>query len=115
MITTTEPHMRLPISVELGTFTLEGVSYTAMGSMIDTEAGQIVGYVVQPRDGWGRLYNLTTWHGAHIGVLTLTKSYITAGRTRARIYCWKMIYAGRAYHGRNAGPGLVLRLKASKS
>jgi hypothetical protein len=103
-------------TVEVGTVTHNGRSYSAMGSMVDTSRGIVVGYVHDRGQARTPRYTLTTWEGGHIADLSLTGAWM--GRTprgdRVRMYGWAATIGGRVYSGRNSGAAMVVRLKAGR-
>lgn len=97
--------------VEVATITMLGRDYTATGSVIAEDAGVIVGYPYcvgfYPFKGFE--YELLTWSGDKIGALEKTGK--ARGFHGSEITCWAMTYGGKRYSGRNAGTGMVLRLR----
>ncbi len=97
-------------SVEVATVTFGGRDFTNMGSVVDHENGFVVCY--PDKDG-----HVTTWNGVVLGTASLVrkwKQFVPFACHRVEIYAWSCVIDGRKYHGRNSGPGMLLRLRASK-
>lgn len=104
--------------VEVATIVHEGKSFTNLGSVVDEERGRIVAYVrsvVDPAYRSGHRYELTTWNGESLGPLTLVSSWeqwTPRAHMKTRFFAWRFVAKdGRVYHGRNAGPGMIVRLR----
>jgi hypothetical protein len=100
-------------TVEVGTITHEGREFSAMGAVIDTTDGVIVGYP-KHGDGTGRDggHTLRTWDGAFIAALEITG--YARGFHGTELTCYALTYEGRRYSGRGLGAHMCLRLKARK-
>jgi len=94
---------------ELGIVEVNGHEFAACGSTIDASAGVLVGYVHVGADG---VATLTTWDGQHI--CPLYKSGESRGWCRSRITCWRATFAGKRWHGRNAGASMLLRMRTGR-
>lgn len=95
--------------VEIGTVNFEGREFSSLGSIIDEASGIIVGY---PKGN-----TLQTWNGQVIEGLRLsvTSSWRTPRSYMSdRMFAYSATYKGKRYHGRGAGDGILLRLRASK-
>ncbi len=88
--------------VEVGTFTHQGVKYSALGSIVDHDAGRIIGY--PSRDN----RTLMTWDGRTLGTLKVT-GY--ACGFHCKLTCYRAAVDGLNYHGRGLGEGMILRLR----
>jgi hypothetical protein len=101
----------LPV-VEIGTIEHEGKSFSAMGSIIDTEARLIIGY---PKYGNfnGIGHQLTTWHGDFIAGLAITGK--ARGFNGVELTCYAIDYQGRRYHGRGLGEGMAVKLRCTSN
>lgn len=93
--------------VEVATFTHEGRSFAALGSVLDEDSGVIVGY---PNDA-GTM--LMTWDGRPLFPIRQTGKM--RGFYRSTILCWGGTYNGRYYSGRNAGSGMLLTLRCCRT
>jgi hypothetical protein len=98
-------------TVEVATMLYEDERHTALGSVVDHEAGHVVGYVSDD----GR--TLTTFQGEPLGTLKMVggSDAVKVGRRwREPTLSYRAVIDGRRYHGRGAGPGMLLRLRASR-
>jgi hypothetical protein len=103
--------------IEIGTIEHQGRKFSAMGSVVDSERGVVVGYV-----GKGTVPGhasharpLTTWKGEQIGVIWPTSSWKTPrSYVSSHSYAYDAIVDGEKYHGRGQGEGMVVRLKRYK-
>lgn len=98
--------------IELATVNFQGKDFTALGSIIDEQAGFVLGYIKQV----GRLYQLTTWNGDVITSPKLTGTWLNRnvfGGFPVRMYAWSCVINGKKYHGRNSGVGFLIRLRSS--
>jgi hypothetical protein len=95
--------------VELAAFAHAGREFTAMGSIVDHEAGHVMGYPTAREVG----HVLRTWSGEDIAPIRLVRSWKqrTFYGTTTTIYAWRATIDGRTYHGRNSGAGMLLRLR----
>lgn len=105
-------------SVERGVWIHQGQRFEALGSVVDTARGLVVGYPKEA-DGGPSYFTLRTWNGAQICPLVcVRRARLThiAGRYVGPIvmYYWRATIDGVRYSGRNQGTGLVLRLRAGK-
>lgn len=93
--------------VETGTLEFGGQEFSALGSVVDEEAGLLIGY---PNGA-----ALQTWDGKPVeGVrLEIVSSWPVRSWQAPRRYAYRVMYKGRAYHGRGFGDGMLLRLRAS--
>ena len=96
--------------VESATITHEGRDFTALGSVVDTARGFVVGYVGGSPGAW----RLQTWEGTVIAPLTRVRSWTQRGfyGVRVEIHAWRAVIDGRTYTGRNSGPGMFVRMRA---
>ena len=103
--------------IEIGTIEHQGRKFSAMGSVVDSERGVVVGYV-----GKGTVPGhasharpLTTWKGEQIGVIWPKSSRKTPrSYVSSHSYAYDAIVDGEKYHGRGQGEGMVVRLKRYK-
>jgi hypothetical protein len=99
---------------ERATFVHEGKAFTAGGAHIDTARGIIQAYVTEtknPKPGEAYYY-LTTWKGKRIAPLKLVSKF-KGGFGRATIWAWRTPkIRGHVYSGRNAGPAMIITLRA---
>jgi hypothetical protein len=110
--------------IEVGTIAHEGREFAALGSVIDTARGVVVGYVMRkplgpPPDGSATTgWWLTTWDGQYVAALHLSSTWeVRRVSHRGEFVCyqmssWSCVIAGRRYTGRNAGEGMVLSMRA---
>lgn len=93
---------------ELGILTHEGHEFSALGSVIDHDAGVVVGY---PKG-----FDLMTWDGTTvIGRVRVVSSYpMPQSWQGSTMYCYRAVIEGRHYYGRGFGDGMLLRLRACK-
>jgi len=103
--------------VEIGTITLQGREFTALGSIVDPASGLLVGYVHEHTPGF---FELRTWQGQPICPLRRTGRITT--RLRAcdgspmRLECYSATYQGRNYYGRHCGDwNQSIRLRAGRA
>jgi hypothetical protein len=98
-------------TVEVGTVIHEGQRIEALGAIIDTERGLIVGY---PHHGNGNGFTnqLRTWDGKAIAALEITGT--ARGFNGVKLTCYAMTYEGRRYHGRGLGDGMSVRMHGGK-
>lgn len=105
-------------TVEVATVTFNGRSFTAGGSVVNETDGLIVGYPVtvkDPKPGEHK-YVLQTFDGKVMAPATLVSRWKQRGfgGVRFDVYAWRIKYNDRWYSGRNAGDGMLLRLRRSK-
>lgn len=96
--------------VELGIVAHDGREHAALGSVIDHKRGIVVGYVKETANGFA----LAAWGGETIAPLDLIKTWFHRpfGGARVKMHAWRAKIDGRVYTGRNAGPAMVLRMRA---
>jgi hypothetical protein len=96
-------------TVEIGTIEHEGRSFEALGAVIDTSTGLILGY---PKHGNfnGVPHTLCTWDGKPLGPLAITG--YARGFHGVKLTCYSFEYEGRRYTGRGLGDGMSVRLHA---
>lgn len=101
--------------VEVATIVHEGKSFVNLGSVVAN--GYIVAYVSTAKDPMPdhARHMLTTWNGESLGPLTLVSSWeqrTPRAHCKTRFFAWRFVATdGRVYHGRNAGPGMIVRLR----
>jgi hypothetical protein len=97
--------------VEVGTYTHEGRDFAALGSVVDEARGILCAYVTRREDG---SHVLSTWGGETLAPLVKTGTWLnrnTFGGFPVRMFAWRCTYQGRSYSGRNAGDGMLLRMR----
>ncbi len=67
------------------------------------------GYPVKIADGW----QLQTFNGQRITALRMVGQY-RGGFGRTEMHVWQTVVGGVVYHGRNAGPNMLLNMRAGK-
>jgi hypothetical protein len=90
---------------EVGTIEHEGQSYSANGAFLSDDL--LIGYV--SADGT----KLNTWSGDVLGPAWCVGTY--RGFWRSTVRCYRVRFAGRTWHGRGSGPGMLIRLRPNKS
>ena len=98
---------------EVGTFEHEGRSFSAGGAFYDPERGLLMGYPMELSGSSLALHRweLRQWDGTVITPLRMVRRF-RGGFGRTTMYAWSATYDGRVYSGRNAGPGMLLRMRA---
>ena len=93
--------------VEVGNFSHEGKSYSALGSAVDHDRGVVVGY---PKNGV-----LQSWDGKPIGTCRIVSRWKNKrGIFSSEMCSYRCVVGGRTYVGRGGGDGLLLRLRLAK-
>ncbi len=100
--------------VEVGTVTHHGRDFSALGSTVDLDRGEVCGYV--KRDASGVLY-LSTWSGE---CLYITLRPVSTWRTprsfvSSTMTAYRAMFGDYVWHGRGAGEGMFLRLKKGRA
>jgi hypothetical protein len=99
--------------VEVATLIHDGREFTNLGAVIDEAQGYIACYITRREDG---RYDLTNFEGKVIAPVKLVSSYKrwVFGHSRVEMFSWRATYNGKTYSGRNAGPGMLVRLFCRK-
>lgn len=63
-------------------------------------------------EGNGYHAELTTWTGTLVGKVEIRGT--ARGFHGVKLYCYRAVIEGRAYHGRGQGPGMYLNLRPGK-
>ena len=103
--------------VEVGTITLDGREFAAVGSIVDTAGGLLVGYVHEHTPGY---FELRTWEGQPIVPLRRTARVTTrlpsADGSPMVLDCYSATYQGRVYSGRHCSAwNQSIRLRAGRA
>ncbi len=103
-------------TIEVGTITHEGRSFSATGAIVDESAGLIFGYVkcLNPDSHpTCQRFELTNWEGATI--MPLTRTGKATGFYGTKLECFAGTLNGRRYSGRGLGSGMCIRMRAGRS
>ena len=100
--------------VEVGVFSHEAKTFSALGSVVDPASGIIIGYVSHA----GGKAHLTTWDGDYILPIVCVSTWDIRNRhtgERTRMCAYRATDAhGVRYSGRGLGDGMLLRLRAQR-
>jgi hypothetical protein len=101
--------------VEVATMTHEGRDYTALGSLVDLQAGRIMGYLHELPGDRDRFY-LTSWDGCFMYILLRRVSTWKTPRSyvSTTYSAFRTVIDGYVYSGRGAGSGMFIRLKKGR-
>lgn len=107
--------------VETGVVIHDGQRFEALGSVVDTENGVLIGYpkATDPHAGKPPYWTLNTWGGEPMYPLVLVRtrrvSHVAGRYTGPFVmHYWRATIDGVRYSGRNSGPGMALKLRAGK-
>jgi hypothetical protein len=98
--------------------TFEGRDFAALGSVVDEARGIVCAYVTEKTVLGLKRYTLTTWEGAEIAPLRLTRTWLNTnvwGGFPVRMYAWSAKIGDRVYSGRNSGPCMFVRMRAGRT
>lgn len=65
------------------------------------------------REGSGYHAELTTWAGNVVGKVEIRGT--ARGFHGVKLYCYRAVIEGRAYHGRGLGPGMYVNMRPGKA